>query len=78
MKLLDYLKTRQISDEDFAALLGRKISARAVRKWKYGERTPRLPELIRIEELTSGAVAPGDFLSDETEAPQAQNAASAA
>lgn len=62
MKLLNYLKEKNLSDTDFAALLGGGVSESAVRKWKYGERTPRLPELVRISEATSGAVMPNDFL----------------
>jgi len=62
MKLLDYLKLTNISDEAFAAKFNGEISVSGVRKWKYGERTPRLPELVRIEELTDGAVTPNDFL----------------
>lgn len=64
MKLLDYLKANSISDEDFARRVGVSISVGAVRKWKYGERVPRLPELVRIEELTDGAVTARDFLPE--------------
>lgn len=63
MKLLDYLKSQDITDEKFARLCG--ISVGAVRKWKYGERVPRLPELVRIEELTDGTVTARDFLQQE-------------
>lgn len=67
MKLLDYLKLNGISDEAFAAEFHGQISSSGVRKWKYGERQPRLPELVRIEELTNGAVTARDFLPDRTE-----------
>ncbi|WP_018407903.1 hypothetical protein [Methylocystis rosea] len=65
MKLLDYLKLNEIADEAFAAEFDGEISASAVRKWKYGERNPRLPELVRIEEITNGAVTARDFLPDQ-------------
>lgn len=65
MKLLEYLKVHDISDEQFAAQIGG-CSVSAVRKWKYGDRVPRLPELVRIEELTGGAVTARDFLSEDT------------
>jgi transcriptional regulator with XRE-family HTH domain len=64
MKLLDYLKENSLSDADFAARLGGGLSESAVRKWKYGERTPRLRDLVRIEEATGGAVTPSDFLPE--------------
>lgn len=63
MKLLDYLKINGLSDEDFAAKVGGGVTPRAVRKWKYGETNPRLPELIRIEDATSGDVTGRDFLT---------------
>ncbi|WP_424363579.1 hypothetical protein [Methylocystis parvus] len=65
MKLLDYLKEKQISDASFGAQFDPPVSEGAVRKWKYGERTPRLSELVRIEDLTGGVVAARDFLPVE-------------
>ncbi|MGJ0505634.1 MAG: helix-turn-helix domain-containing protein [Methylocystis sp.] len=62
MKLLDYLKENNLSDAAFAEHLGGGLSESAVRKWKYGERTPRLRDLVRIEEVTNGTVTPSDFL----------------
>lgn len=65
MKLLNFLKLNDVSDEAFAASFDGEISASAVRKWKYGERNPRLPELVRIEEITKGAVTARDFLPEQ-------------
>lgn len=64
MKLRDWLRKEGITDDEFASRLGGEYSATAVSKWKYLERTPRLPVLIRIAELTGGAVRPEDFLRD--------------
>jgi transcriptional regulator with XRE-family HTH domain len=64
MKLLQYLKDRKLSDEEFAEMVGGSATARAVRKWKYGETSPRIPELVRVEEVTGGAVTARDFLDD--------------
>jgi transcriptional regulator with XRE-family HTH domain len=63
MRLLDYMKQRGLSDETFAALHG-DATPRAVKKWKYGETTPRLPDLLRIEDVTGGAVTARDFLPE--------------
>ena len=65
MKLLDYMKANNISDEEFAVRMGGSLSPSAIRKWKYDERMPRLPEVVRIEELTDGAVTARDFLPDQ-------------
>lgn len=60
MKLKDYLQQHQITEIEFAALVGR--SRWAVRKWKYGQRVPRANELLAISSATNGAVTPNDFL----------------
>lgn len=62
MRLLDYLKTHDLDDAAFAEMLGYGATARAVRKWKYDETSPRIRALVRIQELTNGAVTPNDFL----------------
>lgn len=67
MKLLDYMKRQGLDDAAFAASLGADVTARAVKKWKYGETTPRLPEIVRISDVTNGAVTPNDFLSPPAE-----------
>ena len=62
MKLLDYMKANHLSDAALAALLGAGVSEGAVKKWKYGERSPRVPDLVRLEDATFGAVTARDFL----------------
>ena len=61
MKLLDYMKLHHASDSDIALAVGT-VSPAAVKKWKYGETSPRLPELVKLVELTNGAVTPNDFM----------------
>jgi len=63
MKLLDYLKANGISDDAFASAVGT-VTASAVRKWKYRERTPRLDDVFKIERVTGGAVTLNDFLDE--------------
>jgi hypothetical protein len=63
MKLASYMKQHDLDDEAMAALIG-SGGASQVKKWKYGERLPRLPDLIRIEEVTGGAVTARDFLPE--------------
>jgi transcriptional regulator with XRE-family HTH domain len=69
MKLIQYLKENDLTDEEFATRVGGAATSGSVRKWKYGERAPRLPELVRIEEVTNGAVAARDFLPEQEPAP---------
>lgn len=61
MKLRDWMKENGVPDEAVADHVGK--SKRMVRKWKYGEATPRAPELVKIEELTDSAVTARDFVS---------------
>jgi hypothetical protein len=60
MKLDEYLRTNNLDDEAFAALIG-DHSAHAVKKWRYGERTPRADAMRKIHEVTNGCVTPTDF-----------------
>ena len=62
MKLAAYLKHHGLSDEEFASHLGGGLSAEAVRKWRFGVRTPRPVHLVRIAEVTNGDVTANDFL----------------
>lgn len=61
MKLLTYMADRDLDDSALAEKIGN-CSEYAVRKWKYGERIPRLAHLIRIAEVTEGAVTANDFV----------------
>lgn len=69
MKLLDYMKANGIDDSDMAVRVG-ETTPRAVKKWKYGETTPPLAKILRIQDITAGQVKPCDFLPDH---PQAQS-----
>ena len=67
MKLLDYMKSHSLSDAQVAEMIGARVSDGAVKKWKYGERVPRLPEMLRLGEITDGAVLPKDFMPDNSD-----------
>ncbi|TDR90327.1 XRE family transcriptional regulator [Enterovirga rhinocerotis] len=62
MRIGDYLKSEGLDEEGFAARSGGAFSSEAVRKWRFGQRTPRLKHLVQIAELTNGAVTANDFL----------------
>ncbi|RCL01034.1 MAG: hypothetical protein JSC189_000920 [Candidatus Tokpelaia sp. JSC189] len=61
MKLTDYMTINNISTKDMATLIGG-MSASGVKKWLYGERTPRPDQMRRIAEVTKGMVLPNDFV----------------
>ncbi|MBO9099980.1 MULTISPECIES: helix-turn-helix domain-containing protein [unclassified Rhizobium] len=61
MKLAQYMSDNSIAPEGFAEIVG-SVSASGVRKWMYGERTPRVEQLRKIAEVTNGAVCPNDFI----------------
>lgn len=63
MNLHDYLRAENISTEAFAAQL--RVAAGSVRKWRYGERTPRPDAMRRIQVATGGKVTPMDFVGCE-------------
>ena len=67
MKLHAYMKLHKLDDATMAARLG--CGPAAVKKWKYGERIPRVPDALRIQTVTEGAVTPADFLPDAPAAP---------
>jgi hypothetical protein len=62
MKLIEYMRANRLRDEDFAALVGHGTTPRAVKKWKYRENRPKLEDILRIMEVTGGAVCPIDFV----------------
>jgi DNA-binding transcriptional regulator YdaS (Cro superfamily) len=73
MKLDEFMKDAGLDDVGMAALIG-ECSEFAVKKWRYGERTPRPPQMLRILQATDGKVTPNDFANipespsaDETE-----------
>lgn len=61
------MKKNELDDVAFAKMV--KATRRAVSKWKYGETRPRIPELVRIEQMTNGEVRPVDFLTEGTTSP---------
>ncbi|MFK5600220.1 XRE family transcriptional regulator [Methylobacterium sp. HMF5984] len=63
MQLDPYLREKKLTDESFAALLGPDVSTWAVRKWRYGQRVPRLAMQQRISAATEGAVTANDFVA---------------
>ena len=67
MDLRRYLDARNIPIAVFAETLG--VSVQAVHRYLNGERVPRPDVMIRIKQVTNGAVKPNDFYScRETEA----------
>jgi hypothetical protein len=74
MNLQAYMRQNDLSPEDFGAKVGR--SHWAVRKWMYGQRTPRAAEMRAIHDATGGLVTPNDFLaSGQSGAPAEKGAA---
>ncbi len=70
MNLLTYMKAQAMSDEEMAEKIGCEATARAVRNWKYGDRTPSVTVIVRIEEVTAGAVTVRDFIPDSAPRPK--------
>lgn len=62
MQLDAFIRDRKLTDAEFAALLGTDVSAWAVRKWRYGQRIPRIDMQQRIAAATEDLVAPNDFV----------------
>lgn len=61
MKLLEWMSANGVTDEDFAERIG-DCTAHAVKKWKYGERTPPPDKIARIEDVTRHVVNLRDFV----------------
>lgn len=60
MRLAAYLESKKIPEATFAGMIG--VSAKAVRHWLEGSRTPRRLQMQNIVHATDGAVTPNDFL----------------
>lgn len=60
MLLKEYLKSNNISKEDFALNMG--VSYASVSSWTYGDRFPRPLALKKIYEHTNGQVTANDFV----------------
>lgn len=59
MHLLDFLKNENLSQYDFADLIG--VSQPAVGRYVNGERIPEGPIMKRIFDKTKGKVTANDF-----------------
>jgi transcriptional regulator with XRE-family HTH domain len=59
MDLRSYLDARDMSIAVFADLLG--VSVQTVHRYVNGDRLPRPDVMVRIAEITGGAVKPNDF-----------------
>jgi uncharacterized protein YjcR len=60
MKLIDYLRSKEMRPDDLAEMIGN-VSVSGVRKWISGERIPRRDQMEKIVEVTAGEVLPNDF-----------------
>lgn len=61
MKLIDWMREEDLDDEQVAARHG-DCTGFAVKKWKYGERTPRNAQMRRLTEISNGRVTANDFV----------------
>ncbi|BAU91196.1 hypothetical protein MPPM_2591 [Methylorubrum populi] len=77
MQLDAYLRANDLTDEAFARRLGPGVSAWAVRKWRYGQRIPRLAQQRRIREATDGEVTANDLIAAAEDCAVRQAAAAA-
>lgn len=62
MKLAAYLSQTKIDERSFGERLG--VTEFAVRKWRYGQRTPSVEMIQRISDVTSGEVSFTDWLPE--------------
>lgn len=61
MKLAQFMTEHGYTDASMAEEIGN-CSEFAVRKWKYGERTPRPQVIDRIQQISNGKVGLKDWL----------------
>lgn len=64
MKLADFKKHRNLTDEALAVMIG-DCTVSALRKWLAGDRIPRRDQMERIAAITDGQVLPNDFYEIE-------------
>ena len=74
MKLADFKKLRNLTDEVLASMIG-DCTVSALRKWLAGDRIPRRDQMERIAVITDGLVLPNDFYEIEVAAPATGDAA---
>lgn len=60
MKLLDYLEQNEMTDAEFAELIG--VKRQSIYRYRTGERMPEWPIVARIMQVTEGQVTANDFL----------------
>lgn len=58
-RLTDYLKENNLTQTEFAALLG--VTQSAVNAWVHGRRIPDARNIVKIRGLTKGFVRPEDW-----------------
>jgi hypothetical protein len=66
MKLAQFMSEHGYTDASMAEKIGN-CSEFAVRKWKYGERTPRPRIIDRIQHISEGKVGLKDWLPAPSE-----------
>lgn len=67
MKLIDYMRQHKLDDAAMAERVG-DVTTHAIRKLKYGERTPSLRLAARIEDVTNGHVRAVEWMRDASAA----------
>lgn len=60
MQLAEYLKAQELSDQEFAELIG--TSRQVIHRYRTGKRFPRKKVRDQIFRVTGGLVTPADFL----------------
>lgn len=73
MKLATYLETQNLSDVEFASLIGRDRTT--VMRLRRGDTKPDWKTLEEISRASNGAVTPNDFLEDSERHPNKTEAA---
>jgi transcriptional regulator with XRE-family HTH domain len=62
MNLARYLSSKEISDEDFAPLIG--VDRATVNRLRRGRHRPSWETIEKIQAATKGAVTANDFLNE--------------
>lgn len=62
MKLDAFLRERELTEDEFAELIG--VSQQAVNRYRRGDRRPDWDVLQKIVKATDGAVQPNDFFNE--------------
>ena len=62
MKLDAFLRERELTEDEFAELIG--VSQQAVNRYRRGDRRPDWGVLQKIVKATDGTVQPSDFFTE--------------